>query len=311
MKIKNLIILSCLSVFAFMSCETTERIDDFPLRPSQLVVNCNFTEGVPFAFQVSKSLSVLDNADLKLVDSAKVKLFRGDELIETLTAQNELGWYVSEISIPEAGKTYSIEVTSPDFENVLLSEEIAPNKVPISDVTIQIKDSSFYEWEDHRDGSIRYGGNIEGSFKIVFSDPAETDNYYTLNAFYMDTIYDNYEDKDDWHLEKRPLSLSSEDAAIDNDGDNYIILMFRDEFFNGQDYKISAEFYDYQAMRGKEYFIELTTLGRAGYLYKKSIDDYFLAINDPFAEPVQIFGNIENGYGIFMGHSISIFPVTF
>jgi len=78
------------------------------------------------------------------------------------------------------------------------------------------------------------------------------------------------------------------------------------KLFRGQNYKINVEFHDWQAWRGKKYYIELTSFNRTGYLYKKSIDDYFNAINDPFAEPVQIFGNIENEYGIFMGHSVSV-----
>ena len=52
------------------ACETTEKIDDFPLRPSKLVVNCFFESDSIWEFQVSKSLSVLDNADIKLINNA-------------------------------------------------------------------------------------------------------------------------------------------------------------------------------------------------------------------------------------------------
>ena len=310
MKTRNLIILSCLSVFGFMGCETTEKIDDFPLRPSQLVVNCSFTEGIPFAFQVSKSLSVLDNADLKLVDSATVKLYKNDELIETITEQDGMGWYSSETSIPEAGQKYSIKVSSPDFEKTLLSEEIAPIKVLVTSASIQIRDSSFYEWED-RNGHIQTGGNVEGTMNIVFSDPADIENYYSLSVFYVDTVYDNYDTPEEFRLEKRMLGVTSDDSSIENDGNNFRVLLFRDLYFDGQDYKLALDFNDWQAQRGKKYYIELTTLQRTGYLYKKSIDDYSSAVNDPFAEPVQIYDNIENGYGIFAGYAVAVFIVSF
>lgn len=309
MKTRNLIILLCLSVFALSSCETTERIDDFPLRPAQLVVNCAFTEGIPFSFQVSKSLSVLDNADLKLVDSATVKLYKGDLLIETISEKNEMGWFSSESSIPEAGQKYSIQVTSPDFENTLLSEETTPQKIPVNDVTLQIKDSSFWEYEDYQ-GFVQYRGNIEGSFDIVFADPAGAENFYALSIFYLDTVFREQDNRVEYSLNKRTLGITSENSAIENAGDNYSVLMFRDELFDGQDYKINVEFNDWQAWKGKIYYVELITYNRAGYLYKKSIDDYYSAINDPFAEPVQIFGNIENGYGIFMGQSVSYKIIT-
>ena len=74
MKTRYNIILIGLTVLALTSCETTEKIDDFPLRPSKMVVNSFFTEGTDMKIQVSKSLSVLDNADLKLIDSATINV---------------------------------------------------------------------------------------------------------------------------------------------------------------------------------------------------------------------------------------------
>ena len=184
MIIRHRIIVSCLLVFSFVACETTEKIDDFPLRPSQLVVNCFFSEGNIWEFQVSKSLSVLDNADLKYIDNATIKLFRDDLLIETLVDQDPDGLYRSDNNLPEADQKYSIEVSSPDFEKVLLSEEFVPQEVPISDVSIIIKDSSFYEWVDY-EGRVYYDGNVEGSFNILFSDPGGAENYYSLSVFYI------------------------------------------------------------------------------------------------------------------------------
>lgn len=310
MKTKYIIIVSLVSILSFVACETTEKIDDFPLRPSQLVVNCFFSEGNTWEFQVSKSLSVLDNADLKLIENATIKLFKGDLLIETLTEKGLDGWYRTDNNLPETGQEYSIEVSSPDFEKALLAEEIAPQKVPISDVTIIIKDSSFYEWDDH-EGRIYYGGQVEGSFNIRFSDPANIENYYSLSVFYLDSVFYDYEDTLAFRIERRPVSISSDDSSVENDGDNIINLLFRDLFFDGQGYQLKVEFTDWNARRDKIYYVELTSFNKAGYLYKKSIDEYYNAITDPFAEPVQIFCNIENGYGIFTGFSTDIYEVSF
>ena len=35
------------------------------------------------------------------------------------------------------------------------------------------------------------------------------------------------------------------------------------------------------------------------YMYKKTFNVYQSVRGNPFAEPVQVFSNIENGYGIF------------
>ncbi|MBT4090854.1 MAG: DUF4249 domain-containing protein [Deltaproteobacteria bacterium] len=309
MIIRHRIIVSCLLVFSFVACETTEKIHDFPLRPSQLVVNCFFSEGNIWEFQVSKSLSVLDNADLKYIDNATIKLFRDDLLIETLVDQDPDGWYRTSSNLPEADHKYSIEVSSPDFEKVLLSEDIAPQEVPISDVSIIIKDSSFQKWIDY-EGREYYGGNVEGSFNILFSDPGGAENYYSLSVFYLDSVYD-YEDPSEIQIQKRLLYISSDDSAIENDEDSYNQLLLRDVLFNGQDYQLKVDFNDWNSRKGREYYVELTSLQRAGYFYTKSIDDYSRAANDPFAEPVQIFCNIKNGYGIFSGFFTTVFGVSF
>lgn len=103
--------------------------------------------------------------------------------------------------------------------------------------------------------------------------------------------------------------LCHDAAAEDNAGRNKN-LMISDDLFDGQSYQIKAEFHDWDAKRGKQYHIELISMNRSGYLYRRSIIDYEDAYGDPFAEPVQIFCNIENGYGIFAGYSIDTYVVT-
>ncbi len=302
--------ISVVSILALAGCETTEKIDDFPLRPSRMVVNCFFNENIPFGFQVSKSLSVLDNADLKLINNATVKLSKNGVLLETLSTQDEDGWYRSEAQFPEPGAQYAIEVTAPDFEQVLSSEALAPKKVDITEVSIQVRDSSFSEWTDSH-GRTYYYGNVEGSFNISVKDPGDTENYYALSIFFLDSVYDGDGVPLEQSLRTIGLMLSSEDASIENEGDMSTELLFRDILFDGQSYQLKVDFRDYQARRGRLYYVELTSLHKAGYLYKKSIGDYYQARNDPFAEPVQIFGNINNGYGIFSGFAVDQVAIGF
>jgi hypothetical protein len=45
---------------------------------------------------------------------------------------------------------------------------------------------------------------------------------------------------------------------------------------------------------------------REYYFYKKSVMQSFDGQLDPFAEPVQVYSNIQNGVGIFAGASVSV-----
>lgn len=108
MKTKHSYIFIAIMVLSIHACETTEKIDDFPLRPSQLVLNCFFAEDSVWKFQVSNSLSVLDNAELSYVENAKIVLKKGSVLVDTITEQDEDGLYSMHDDLPESGELYSI-----------------------------------------------------------------------------------------------------------------------------------------------------------------------------------------------------------
>jgi len=88
-----------------------------------------------------------------------------------------------------------------------------------------------------------------------------------------------------------------------------IIMMqlFSDDFFNGQNYQLKITIMDWDATLDKEYIIELLSLNKAGYLYRRSVEDYRNSKGDPFSEPVLIYSNIENGFGIFAGYAVDTY----
>jgi len=288
-------------------CETTEKIDDFPLRPSSMVVNCYFSPDQSWEFQVSKSLSVLDNADLKLLGNVRVKLFGNGELLTEINAPDSDGWYRSASAKPEPGKEYRIEVASPDFSKILRASGQLPPKVEITGANLLVKDSSFYQWTD-QNGTVHVQGNLEGSFVIRFQDLPGEPNYYELSVHYLDST-NEYQNPDLTQVYQETLFLSSGDASVDYGGDGSTNLLLSDQVFDGQEYQLKVDFKDWNATRKKKYFIRLLSLGYQGYFYKQTIAAYRAAVNDPFAGPVQVFTNIENGSGIFAGCAVSVFEV--
>ncbi len=289
----------------FPACETTEKIDDFPLRPSKLVVNCFFNSDSIWEFQVSKSLSVLDNAELKLIRNANVKIFREGTLLDSILVADGDGRYRTSNNLPQVGKEFSIEISSPSFKEKLYARDIVPEKVEISDAKIIITDSAFYDY-----GYYSYG-YMNGSFEISFDDPADADNYYEIKVFYLDSIFSFPETGPVFsYLAKRMIGISSEDLSVVNPSDYATSsLLISDYYFDGQRKSLSLDFNDWSAQKKKGYYLELISLSREGYLYQKTIADYDNSRGDPFSEPVMIYSNIENGFGIFSAYSRSIYSL--
>ncbi len=283
-------------------CETTERIDDFPLRPAKLVANCFFNPDSTWKVQVSKSLSVLDNAPLKFIDNATVKIFEENRLIEHISDPDEDGLYRSIDQKPVPGKEYRLEVTSPAFEKVCTASGTVPLPAFLNNPRIVITDSSGYSdpYYNHH--------QVSGYIKISFQDPDEEVNYYQLRMYYYDSafVYLNGERKF-VNLNQAIANISSNDPVLENAHRYANHYLFDDRLFNGKKMTLDADFNIYSSGGAVEkYYIELTSLTKEAYLYKRTINEYSLSRNDPFAEPVMIYSNIENGYGIFAGYSRSV-----
>lgn len=267
-----------------------------------MVANCFFTADSTWKVQVSKSLSVLDNAELKLLNNATVKIFEENVLIDSITEPTEDGWYRSSAS-PKRGKQYNLIVKSPDFNSEITASNKIPKAVKIESAKLFVTDTFFYSdpYYSH--------GNMEGSFEIVFTDPGEEDNYYKLSIFSYDSIFDYSGMKPEFsHLQPRYIAVSSEDPVLESGGSYNNLFLFDDQLFNNRKVSLKIDVNDYNASRDMLYYLELVSLTRAGYLYRKTTKEYDLARNDPFAEPVMIYSNIQNGFGIFAGHSTYVQP---
>jgi len=243
-------------------------------------------------------------------------------LLDTLNQSDGYGWYRSSRTVPEPGNKYSIEVTSPKYKTPVTAEEVLVDAVPITDLKVTIIDSSFYRdyWYDefgNRQGQV--WGNVEGSIDVTISDPAGTDNYYQLSVYtyntWIDYIYnpDNPGESDTAvRINREEIRFSTDDPVADDSDDYMTKLHFNDNIIDSFIYfsAISDEstFSSFALLIilssiSVKFLIYVTSMNKAGYLYRKSVKEYQNSSGDPFSEPVLIYSNIENGYGIFAGYS--------
>lgn len=283
---------------SFFSCEKTLELDA-DTKTSKLVVNSLFNEKQEWRIEVSKSLSVLDEGNLEFIDNAVVNIFdKNNNLLEQIPYS--FGYYESAIGLkPIAGENYNIAVAVPDFATVT-AEDFCPREVPILTVDTSSATNSF--------------GEKELVATIRFQDPAAEDNFYGLEVD-LDVFQITYNNGtgvfDTAFIDREIAYLSSANPILDNGGaDSYAqTLTFNDAVINGQSSSIRVSFSP--GLEGSNYFYKKTarliSYSEATYNYIKSIDAYRNAEGNPFAEPVQVFSNIEKGFGIFGGRTISGF----
>lgn len=283
---KNKALLVCiLAIFTVLiSCEKTEKIEDFPLYPPKLVLNSFLNPDSTVSFQLSKSLSVLDNADLKKVNDGSLELYEDELLISVLTISDGDGIYRSSIK-PKAGSNYRVKASAPKLSTVQAKTSVP---TPLTIQKFYINETNTSEWQSSY------------KFSVKITDPTNEKNYYMLSAHQTmidtamngtDTMFFETYSESVW------FSSSSNPALSD------VFLgkaFFTDEFFDGKTYTLDANV-DYLYLYAYKVRIVITIylLSKEEYLYRYSLNKYRESNGNPFAEPVQVYNNIEGGYGIF------------
>ena len=274
-------------IFFLCSCETVINVD-LPEHESKLVMNSFINPDSLVSVHISNSLSILDNGKLNNAENAVVELYENDNLVETLQHSSD-GNYTSAGKYPAIGNTYKITASANGYEDVSASTTVPP---AISISSFNLKDSVLAG--PH--------GNVEASLDITINDPANK-NYYMLEVFEIDTLTF---DTTFYHPGNgiNYYYIFSDDHAIGEE-QNGTALLFTDEFFNGKSYRLTVKFDSYflNTNPGYPVYLKLTSLNEDLYLYKKTFATHLQNKGNPFAEPVQVYNNIKNGFGIFGGFS--------
>jgi hypothetical protein len=168
--------------------------------------------------------------------------------------------------------------------------------------------------------SIDEYGNPMLSFKVKFTDPVDEKNYYLVkirntydfekwdeNLIIYDTLYVGPDTTIiNEVLGGNVISLATENIWFSSNDliiEEYMWstgVIFSDEIINGENYSFSGKMNKW-SLYGTENNVsfELRSLSPETFKYYKSVNQHYDTSGDPFAEPVIVFTNIENGIGIF------------
>lgn len=290
-----------------VACEKTIEIDleDAKIK---IVVNSLINPDSTIKVNITRSRHILDNAEISALTDASVKLYEDETFIGDMTHISGGNYQID--YKPQIGKEYKVEVAHEKYDNVQGVTKVLPS-IPI----IMIDTVT----------SIDEYGNPILNFKVNFSDPVDETNYY---LFKIRNTYD-YEEWDENLIIYDTLYVGPDTTIIDEDHGGYVSfyrtedlwinsddliieeymwssgVIFSDEIINGENYSFSGEINKW-SLYGSENNIsfELHALSPETFKYYKSVNQHYDTSGDPFAEPVIVFTNIENGIGIFGGSTI-------
>ncbi len=296
----KLSIIFFLASLFFISCETVIDVE-IPLEPAKLVINSTLIPGQPFRVHLSSSQHILDNSDYKSISGAEIKIYEDGQLLTTLPDSTE-GNYISGTFMPIVGKKYRVEASKNGFETVTAEETLPKNAVKIISVKTDTVERNDFDYIEQR---------LE--FDIEIDDDVNEENYYEIiiKRITIGLYYDYSQDPPvitDTITRVRNRPLQSEDPSLEEFQNYGQSIYFDDGLFNGKKYhmKVSTQsegFSNPEDVLEDYYEIYLRNTSEAYYLYKRSTELQNWTEDDPFAQPVQVYNNINNGYGIFAGYN--------
>lgn len=281
------------AVFLAWSCELVTQVE-LPEIPEMLVVNSIFNADSTWKLSLTRSKDILADYPIVGVPGALV-VIKDDLGMELVLNDDGQGLY-SFPAKPQPNRTYELNVTSYPFEK-LAAITTAPTNVDLLEVVV---DSA---------NAVPGGADRFPAVPVTlrFKDPPNETNYYRLQVWItQEMTRPRPGGGRDTFLVTRPLHLS-EAPNSDFGGTTGEIS---DLGFDGEEHT-------FQLYLGASFFIPsglpgITSMRFYLQSYSEDYQRYFKsgAIQDesksnPFAQPAQVFSNIDKGLGIFAGYSMS------
>jgi len=260
---------------------------------SLLVLNCIAENDSTFAIGLERSRFFLEsnNTNFKIESGAVITLVNQTSgQTYSVGTPDIYGKYIFPIAAI-AGNSYSVTAIHADYKSVSAAM-IVPTVSPIVSV-----DTSSYT-------------SANGEFmkaEVKWNDPAG-DDFYILQLSVVNVVNG---------LEYLGQPIGSSDQSMDElsasdfgDGDSfYAQLYFTDQLFDGTQKTLEVKYPINFIQLGPDehYKFSLYRCTKETYKYLISTQKAQNAANDFFSEPVKVFTNIENGYGIFGALTKAVF----
>lgn len=290
-------------LFLGISCQKLLEIP-IPNFENKMVVNCIITKDTTINIRLSTTSRINAN-ETQFIDNALVLLKQENNVVDTLKNSGN-GYYYSTIKAQKC-VTYKLEIQHSQFGLVYATTSI-PNSLNISNISQ--KDFAVPLENNEFNGDVRLPACL---FSFNINDPANEQNYYEIIL----TTKQTWNDSMSINPERLVYPFSYMSEIVNEDILDYSPqkIIFSDSLFNGQTKKIDILYvpmwlgmYGMQEYTYGKYRLiyKIRSISKEMYLYNKWLikHQYNQQSDDitKFADPVQMWTNINNGYGVFAGY---------
>lgn len=275
-------------IYVLISCEKEVKLDP-EFTESKIVVNGILKAGETPKIDISRSESILYGeskfASMPFLSNATAKLYDSNQNLLGIFVHDSAGIYLLPGVEIYSGQDYSLIVSCIGYDDVWASTHI-PEQIEVLVVESQIKDELI-------------------SYDIVLADNPSENNFYALTISQIGYYCQGpaCSGSPNRTMCTQMLEVANIEPTISGDKCSQVFL-FSDENFNGNTFIFNATQNFYDETDSTIIEITLKSLTEDYFKYKVTNEAYDEIQPDPFSQPVQVFTNIENGFGVFAGSSV-------
>lgn len=284
---KNSILL-ILGALLVISCELIVDVDVPETLPT-LAINSFFAPDSSWQAIVHVNRNILDHEPFKEVPDARVVIYHEGTPLEILTYNHDDSSFQSSSgNVPAVGQHYEIRVEAPGYPSVRAASYV-PEPVNITGVEVTIPDA----------------GSEDILYTLRFQERPHEVNYYEIR---VEEEWLDYVQTPTGEITRRSVHIAylfSDDPVFNDneaasDGKS---LLFKDVLLDGKEASIRFRSDNITMADKIIYRIYLSTVSKDFYLHQSTakLQDFYKG--DPFAQPVNVYTNVESGFGVFSGYS--------
>ena len=302
---KNISII-CTVLLILIGCETVITVN-LPREDPKFSVTFIMNPDSTFSANLYSSSFILDELKYDQITNAKITVKNtANGEIYGLQYSQQLEKYIS-TKKPEVGEEYTLSIEAEGFGTATSKIVLPSENISISDLVYEVEKIETI-----------WGYDIEHDISLNLKDGPEK-NYYEFMVFSKNKTYSN-DSLISVHTREH-YTYTDDGALFEEYAD---LLIIDDELFNNETKKISFYFSPYwdteNCFRASEvlpncYMVKTDILNvraiNAEYFkFYQTLGLQSVLSGDPFAEPVNVYSNIENGFGVFAGYKNHYFQIA-
>lgn len=292
----------CLFLLSLFSCEKAVNIS-IPESEQKLVILSNFSSIEPLKVTVTRSEELLSSdTNFVAISNADVGIYQDGVLLESLTFVPQpppLGLFFQTNTFqPVIGTTYELRARAPGLPMVTATSAL-PKAVELTNFKLRNVEKTTTFQGDR--------ATYNYSLDISLQDPLPSGNQYHLLIKQQKLAMAEGDGRPSETSIDQPQVIAVTRASTTLENYHRGGFLFDDSEQNGQQLNYTFQFQtstsNINEKLGKLY-VELRTVSEDYYLFNQSISNAFQSSGEPVDQPVIIYSNVENGFGIFAGYSV-------